>query len=84
MILPCDNLTLRTQAAQRPAGALMQEGPHGPRVFISYLTEKILLDFLTAELDLQLRLEALSLLFHLCFSHRFHHFTLRFDLPCLH
>ena len=38
----------------------MQEGPHGPRVFISYLTEKLLLDFLTAELDLQLRLEALA------------------------
>lgn len=60
MILPCDNLTLRSQAAQRPAGALMQDGPGGPRIFISYATEKMLVDFLTAELDLQLRLDVLA------------------------
>ena len=67
MILPCDNLTLRSQAAQRPAGALMQDGPHGPRIFISYIVEKMLVDFLTAELDLQLRLDVLSR--QLCSKH---------------
>ena len=38
----------------------MADGPHGPRVFISYVVEKQLSDFLATELDLQLRLGALS------------------------
>lgn len=70
MILPCDNLTLRSVASQRPAGsniAAVQDGPgHVPveRVFMSYTVERQLTDFFAAEIDLHLRLDAMKRQLH--------------------
>ena len=70
MILPCDNLTLRSVASQRPAGAnianVQDNGSHVPveRVFMSYTVERQLTDFFAAEIDLHLRLDAMKRQLH--------------------
>lgn len=52
MLLPCDNLQLRSEASQRPATAVQ------PGRRLSNNVEKTLTEFLERELNMHLKLES--------------------------
>ena len=61
MILPCDDLNLRAEAAQRQAGRTITQYKNGERIFMSYAIERGLCDFLETEIHLNCQLESLKM-----------------------
>jgi hypothetical protein len=57
MILPCDNLFLRSEVSQRPVGHNIREYENGERVFISFTVERNISDFFEREIEFHLTLE---------------------------
>ena len=57
MILPCDNLFLRSEVSQRPVGHNIKEYENGERVFISFTVERNISDFFERETEFHLTLE---------------------------